>query len=269
MNQRPPSCDRPVCARGHAGRARAAGRGFTLIELLVVIAIIALLIAMLLPALGQARAAGKQTVCLANLNQLGQALVHYQAGNKGYFPGHHTWQGPTYIVWPPRLRIHTGGVMKVFNCPSVTSEFNWVRESKANMKEEYGYDENEKRLNNKSGFSYGYNDWGVQEFTIPHLGLGGWIGHKDYGEVKETRVAFPAELVMLADSKSDFNWDTALDPSDAADAEWPSPRHAGGSNFVWGDGHASAKKQRDMVAPTPQARRLWNNDGKAHEEYWQ
>jgi len=251
-----------------AARRGIAKRAFTLIELLVVIAIIALLIAILLPALGQARAAGRQTVCLANLSQLGQALVHYQAANKGYFPGHHT-QSPIYIVWPPRLRFQLNGVMKVFNCPSVLPEFTWQRVYKANMKAEYGYDENEKRLNNTSGFSYGYNDWGVMEFTIPHLGLGGWVGHKDFGEVKDTRVAFPSEMVMLADSKSDFNWDTALDPSDAADAEWPSPRHAGGSNFVWGDGHASAKKQRDMVEPTLEARRKWNNDGKPHEEYWQ
>ncbi|MFO0834515.1 MAG: prepilin-type N-terminal cleavage/methylation domain-containing protein [Phycisphaerales bacterium] len=269
MDQSPPSCERPDSPCDRARRTRAAGRGFTLIELLVVIAIIALLIAILLPALGQARDAGRQTVCLANLSQLGQALVHYQAANKGYFPGHHTWQGPTYIVWPPRLRFQLNGVMKVFNCPSVLPEFTWQRVYKANTKAEYGYDENEKRLNNVSGFSYGYNDWGVMEFTVPHLGLGGWVGHKDFGEVKDTRVVFPSEMVMLADSKSDFNWDTALDPSDAADAEWPSPRHAGGSNFVWGDGHASAKKQRDMVAPTLEARRKWNNDGKPHEEYWQ
>lgn len=53
------------------------GRAFTLIELLVVVAIIALLIAILLPALARAREQGKITVCLANLRSHGQACMSY------------------------------------------------------------------------------------------------------------------------------------------------------------------------------------------------
>jgi prepilin-type N-terminal cleavage/methylation domain-containing protein len=53
--------------------------GFTLIELLVVIAIIALLVAILLPALGEARRAGRVTLCSTNLKQLGTAFTSYGA----------------------------------------------------------------------------------------------------------------------------------------------------------------------------------------------
>src|SRR5262245_40181025 len=52
-------------------------RAFTLIELLVVVAIIALLISILLPALGQARERGKRTVCLSQLRELTTALRQY------------------------------------------------------------------------------------------------------------------------------------------------------------------------------------------------
>lgn len=60
--------------------------GFTLVELLVVVAIIALLIAVLLPSLGQARAGSKLAVCGSNLRQLGLAIQAYAMENAGFIP---------------------------------------------------------------------------------------------------------------------------------------------------------------------------------------
>lgn len=240
---------------------------FTLIEVLVVIAVIALLLSILLPSLGQSRKSAKATLCLSNVKQMGTALVFYQNDNKTYYPGHHTQSGPV-IVWPTRLRLYTDGSHSIFWCPDNDPAFKWVRLVQSGAKAEYGYDLNERRLTNSTGFSYGYNDWGVQEFTKPHLGLGGWVGHKDFGEVRESKVLFPSEMVCIGDSKSDYNWDTALDPTDVPDAEWPSSRHFGGANIVWADGHGAPHKQRDLVENSLAAKRKWNNDGLPHKEYW-
>ncbi len=69
---------------------RPKSLAFTLIELLVVISIIALLIGILLPALGKARESGRSAVCMSNLRNAGQGLHTYSVEGDGYYPGMNT-----------------------------------------------------------------------------------------------------------------------------------------------------------------------------------
>lgn len=74
----------PFRARGTAVRQR----GFTLVELLAVIAILALLAALLFPALNSAMYRAKQAACLSNHRQLGAAIITFAAGDDGRLPPH-------------------------------------------------------------------------------------------------------------------------------------------------------------------------------------
>ena len=75
-----------ICISNHRPACKLVKEhSFTLIELLVVIAIIAILAAMLLPALSAARGRAKTSNCAANMNQLGKVFTFYISDNQDDF----------------------------------------------------------------------------------------------------------------------------------------------------------------------------------------
>ena len=75
-------------------------RGFTLIELLVVVAIIAVLVAMLLPAIHKAREQARLIMCGSNLRQTGQGVHLYAGSFNGYAPVNHNFMGNfQHVAW--------------------------------------------------------------------------------------------------------------------------------------------------------------------------
>lgn len=279
----------PVNGFGPARRF-TSGPSFTLIELLVVIAIIAILAALLLPALSRAKDAAYSTACKNHLHQMGLALAMYVSDHHDTYPAYDDHTAPFTDpilpkMWEGKLGLYyqLAWSNASYHCPGYKGAIF----------------PNSDRLPSPNGDnfdlytvcgSYAYNAMGADCLDAPgvfgdaRLDLLLGLGVLGYGR-SATEVAVPSDMLAIGESRMrvgiapnivpppgygfDFMW-----PGGLAFPSWswsPSAslprRHGKNYNQLLCDGHVIATDRVQWHNPTNSAI-FWNYDHKPHPEFW-
>jgi len=206
--------------------------GFTLIELLVVIAVIAILAALLLPALSRAKEKGRQTACNCNLRQIGLALQMYAEDNGGWLPTT-THGGTTNVSWIYQLSGQLANLDRIRICPSDPKRGE--------------------RLTARAA-SYTLNEYTAVDLTDPFGRLLESYRRLDRlrfpsGTITTFEIADVVGVSVMNDHTHSRKWTNGWS---AVTADIQPTRHGTSANYLFADGHveslAEAKLERRIAA---------------------
>ena len=253
------------CRNCRAGRKST---GFTLVELLVVISTICLLLSILLPSLGLAKAQARALVCLSNLKQIGFAVIFYTNDYEGYFPPAYEAESETHW-WGQKLPDgidHTKGFVwpylqsklekkSVYECPSQPY-------GSYNLQAKHPDAPDDPKWITST---YGYNGY----YLCPEKTAWPNISHRNWQKI--TNVTNPTKVFMFADTLLDRDT-TGMSPNVENNALLDPPylhttagwrkndfpttcfRHNEKTNVVFTDGHCRSMKLEDGEYTQPKSK---------------
>jgi prepilin-type N-terminal cleavage/methylation domain-containing protein/prepilin-type processing-associated H-X9-DG protein len=260
-------------------------KAFTVIELLVVIGIIAILTALLVPALSGAKYQGKNAVCKSNLRQIGLATQVYTTTHDA-FPLHNDFKRWMDVLEVPVIittdnKWQTDQLGGIFKCPlnlgvDQTDIFGPGHDA---LVPQY--------------FSYGYNAWGVSsavgfEYDVT-FGLGGHRiggGPNQFAPTTTSMLRSPSNLKAFGDGffrSRNARFDGLLYDflTIGPDTGWnnvgsafkmPTKKqtsfvnHRGRANRVFADGHLESEDMRRLFSASDFELRRWNTDDEPHAD---
>jgi prepilin-type processing-associated H-X9-DG protein len=235
---------------------------FTLVELLVVIGVIAVLIAMLMPALNKARESARSAQCMSNLRQMSVGFFAYAGESRGW----HVAKGAIRAVAPGN--------------PALPHSPSWARVIARQLRIKYTYEINDPDYNNYATnqvMSLGPKDNGIFQCPTEQSLFKNWYGNfpctnsygfnsgsllgrclglddgwndatywETWGRVRTNKIKRPAELLVVGDAITSSPmaevWVELSSPATAV------KYHNGGANYLFADGHVARKVPKELTA---------------------